>query len=279
MLQWGIIGTGNMGTILIETWLTKNVINEEDLWIHNRTLAKTFDIKDRFPKINVCTAADKVVKNADLIFICVKPLQVLPLINQIKPYLHKNQCIISITSPISISELEELVPCNVARVIPSITNRSGFGVTLTTFSERMNKHLKEYIIQSLKLFSQPMEIDEDITRVSSDLVSCGPAFLSFIIQEFIHAACEYTDLEREKAIKLAEQMIIGFGKLMEDGYYTLKELQEKVTVKGGVTGAGLKVLEEELGDLFTHVLEATHKKFLEDKQNIKNQLLNNDFDK
>ncbi|WP_102026963.1 late competence protein ComER [Salirhabdus sp. Marseille-P4669] len=271
-MRWGVIGTGNMGSILIDAWVSKNVVDEENIWIHNRTLAKAFDIKDRYSKLNVCTTADKVVKNTDIIFICVKPLQVLPLLKQLKPYIHENHCIISITSPVSIEELETVVPCQTGRVIPSITNRAGFGVTLTTFSDKMDETLKAYLIQSLKLFSNPVDIDESITRVSSDIVSCGPAFISYLLQSFIKAAKEYANLEVEKGYKLAEQMIIGFGKLLEEGYYTLETLQEKVTVKGGVTGAGLKVLDEELGDLFLHVLEATHEKYGEDKSGVSQQL-------
>jgi competence protein ComER len=44
----------------------------------------------------------------------------------------------------------------------------------------------------------------------------------------------------------------------------LPTLQEKVCVKGGITGEGIKVLEAELGDVFEHLFQATHRKFEED---------------
>lgn len=271
MVNWGVIGTGNMGSVLIDAWINNRVIAEENLWIHNRTLSKAFDIKDQYYNINVCTTAEQVVKQSDIIFICVKPLQVLPLLRQLENVLQKDQCIVSITSPVSIQDLENAVPCQVARIIPSITNRAGVGVTLTTFSNSFDPSLKAYMIQSLKLFSTPIEIEESITRVASDIVSCGPAFISYLLQSFLKAATSYTSLDESRGKILMEQMIIGFGKLMEKGYFSLEELQQKVTVKGGVTGAGLQVLEEELGDLFAHVIEATHDKYYEDKEGIKKQ--------
>ncbi|GAA0482911.1 late competence protein ComER [Salinibacillus aidingensis] len=271
-MKWGVIGTGNMGSVLIDAWLTSGVIEQDDLWIHNRTLSRAFDIADQYPSIHVSTTAEKVVKQSDIIFICVKPLQVIPLLEQIHKYLRPEQCIVSITSPISVEELNNTVPCQTARIIPSITNRALQGATLLTFPEDIQPTMKAYLIQSCKLFSVPVEIDESITRVSSDIVSCGPAFLSYLIQTFIQAANDYAHLDKERGMIFAEQMIVGFGKLIEEGHYSLKSLQEKVTVKGGVTGEGLKVLEKEVGDLFHHIYEATHTKYSHDRKEVEQQV-------
>ena len=42
-------------------------------------------------------------------------------------------------------------------------------------------------------------------------------------------------------------------------------------VKGGITGEGIKVMEDELGDLFEHVFQATHNKFNEDLEKVEMQ--------
>ena len=55
---------------------------------------------------------------------------------------------------------------------------------------------------------------------------------------------------------MASEMIIGLGELLKQGHYTLPSLQEKVCVKGGITGEGIKVMEEELGDVFEHVISS-----------------------
>ena len=74
---------------------------------------------------------------------------------------------------------------------------------------------------------------------------------------------------KQKLIKkqprsLASEMLIGLGELLRKGYYTLPTLQEKVCVKGGITGEGIKVLENEIGDMFEQVFQATHLKFEDD---------------
>ena len=76
---------------------------------------------------------------------------------------------------------------------------------------------------------------------------------------------------KNKATILASEMLIGLGELLRKGYYTLPTLQEKVCVKGGITGEGIEVLEKELGNIFEHLFQATHLKFEDDLADIKKQ--------
>ena len=67
---------------------------------------------------------------------------------------------------------------------------------------------------------------------------------------FIQAAVHETKIDVRNATILASEMLIGLGELLRKGYYTLPTLQEKVCVKGGITGEGINVLENELGEYF-----------------------------
>ncbi|MFC0522540.1 late competence protein ComER [Pontibacillus salicampi] len=271
-MKWGVIGTGNMGRILIEAWLEAGVMEQQDLYISNRSAHKSSQLKERFPDIHVAADNASLADQVDILFICVKPLDIHPLLSDISNHLHHQQCLISITSPYAVEELEDLVPCQVARIIPSITNRALTGVSLLTFGKRVSPIMKGFIEQSVKLYSVPLEIDETITRVSSDIVSCGPAFFSYLIQQFIDAACDETLITKDEATAMMTEMLIGFGTLMKQGHYTLSSLQEKVCVKGGVTGEGIQILEQELGDMFNQLFQKTHDKYAEDKREISAQL-------
>ena len=67
-------------------------------------------------------------------------------------------------------------------------------------------------------------------------------------------------------------MLIGLGDLLSKGIYTLPTLQEKVCVKGGITGEGIKVLEaSKIDETFADVFRATHEKFAEDIEEIEKQ--------
>lgn len=273
-MKIGVIGTGNMGRILVEALIDSKAISPSSVMITNRTNSKALMLKDIYKEICVVESPLEVAAQSDLVFICVKPLDVLKIIDVINPQLTHEKCLISITSPISTSQIENKVGCSVARVIPSITNRALSGVSLITYGENCTNEWKEKIEKLCSSISVPVEIEEKITRVSSDIVSCGPAFFSYLLQRFITAAVNVTGIDGPTATVFSSEMIIGLGELLKQGHYTLPSLQEKVCVKGGITGEGIKVLERELGEVFEHLFQATQAKFNEDLEKVELQFSN-----
>jgi competence protein ComER len=267
-LNVGFVGTGNMGRILIESFIESGAIRPSFIYMTNRTQAKAVAINEIYPDTNMMESAEDVVNRSDLVFICVKPIDIHPLLKKLEHLLSSNKCIISITSPISVEQLESLVQCQVARAIPSITNRAFSGVSLITYGNSCHKDTQRSIEELFEQISNPVQIEDDITRVSSDIVSCGPAFFSYLLQQFVDGAVSETNITKDQAVLLASEMIVGMGKLLETEIYTLPTLQEKVCVKGGVTGKGIKVLEEEVGDMFKKLFHVTHEKYYEDIEEV-----------
>lgn len=268
----GIIGTGNMGTILTEALINGKAVCEKNISITNRTIERANRLKQMYPNLQIETDIEQLVEKSDLIFLCTKPLDIHPVLTKIKDRLTRDQCLVSITSPISVEQLETVVPCSCVRAIPSITNRALSGVCLLTFGEKCTDVWKNVMIGLLSHIGNPVIIDQQITRVASDIVSCGPAFFSYLLQKFIDAAVSETNIDKELATKLAADMFIGMGMLIEKKYYTFPELQKKVTVRGGITGEGINVLEESaMEDIFRKIFRATHNKFDREINIIKNQ--------
>jgi competence protein ComER len=269
-MKIGMIGTGNMGKILVEAMIDGNAISPEDVFIYNRTLNKALEIKENYPNINIGSSDIEIAKETDLIFLCVKPHDMYGVAQNISPVLTKDKCVVSITSPISPSQLDTFFNCSVARIIPSITNRALAGVSLFSFGSNCTEEWKKKLEGFYEKFSTPLEIEDNITRVASDIVSCGPAFFCYLTRKFIEGAVEETEIDLETATKLASEMLIGLGELLKKGYYTLPTLQEKVSVKGGITGEGINVLERQLGDTFNQLFQATQAKYEDDKLSLKN---------
>lgn len=274
VMKIGIIGTGNMGRILAEALIDGNAVSPSSMMITNRTIAKALDIQKIYPGLAIGQNAIEVAENSDAIFICVKPHNMLDVLERINPVLNKDKCIISITSPISVEQIERKVDCSVMRIIPSITNRALAGVSLFTYGTRCSSEWRNALNALFKKVSVPVEIEENVTRVASDIVSCGPAFFSHLVQSFISAAVKETEIDQETATVLASEMLIGLGELLSKNHYTLPTLQEKVCVKGGITGEGIKVLDSETGDMFEKIFKATHKKFEEELVKVQEQFGN-----
>lgn len=270
-MKIGIIGTGSMGSILIEAFIESVAIAPSQLIVTNRSVEKALVFKEKYPELEVAESATDVATEADIVFLCVKPLQFHSLLNELKSVLTEDKIVISITSPISIEQLQSVVPSKVCRAIPSITNRALTGTSLVSFGNTCSLNDQEKVLTLMRHISTPVIIDENITRVASDIVSCGPAFFSFLIQSFIEAAVRQTDITKEEATKLSSEMMIGFGKLLEKEIFTLPTLQKRVSVPGGITGEGIKVLKEEVGDIFDLLFQQTHAKYYEDLEKIKEQ--------
>ena len=172
----GIIGTGNMGRILVEAFIEGEAAPPSSLMITNRTKSKALLLKDKYQEILLGRNVGEVAAECNILFLCVKPLDVFPILQEINPCLTKDKCIISITSPISTKQLENKVTCSVIRVIPSITNRALAGVSLMTYGDHCQPVWKKNVQQLFSKISVPVEIKQEVTRAASDIVSCGPAF-------------------------------------------------------------------------------------------------------
>lgn len=263
-MRIGVIGTGNIGSLIVGALIRSKSVKAKNIFVTNRTKKKASDLAAQYPGVKICGSPEETVRRSDTVFLCVKPPQFFSLLQPLRGVWYPEQLAISVTSPISISQLEKLITCHTARVVPSILNQALSGNTLVTFGTSMNDHQKYKLWNLLGNFSQPIEISEENIRVASDLSSCGPAFLSYVLEKMIEGAVQSTSISKKEATELTTEMAIGFGKLLDERNFTLTELRDKVTVKGGVTGAGLTVLKQEYHEVFEHLFEATQKKFLED---------------
>lgn len=271
-MKWGIIGTGNMGSVLISAFMKSKILSESDLYITNRTLSKAVAHQEIYPKIQVEESVKSLVKQVDTVFICLKPADIIDTIKEIKPLLTDSQLLVSITSPITVEEIESLVSCQVARMVPSITNQVLSGITLLTFGNSITSERKDSFKKKCAYFSESIEVKESELRIASDIVSCGPAFFSYLASRYINDASIHTGIDKKQASYLMEKMFIGYGKLLEEENLTLEALIDKICVKKGIIGAGITAFEKNINGLFEELIDHTHQKFKNDKIMVTQQI-------
>lgn len=262
----GFIGTGSMGSILIEALLAANALSPDQIIAGNRTPAKAETLAMRHPGLLVAQSNAELAEAASCLLLCVKPLEYRQMLEQLTPALTADHLLITITSPIKLEQLESLVPCPVARVVPSITNAAKSGVSLCEFGSRIQAPQRDFILSLFSRISQPIEVPPAHLRVTSDITSCGPAFLSYILQQLIQDAVSETGISEEAATTLATQMFIGMADLLKEEIFTLPTLQQRVCVPGGITGEGLTALQQRIPGCFADVFRRTHAKFAEDQE-------------
>lgn len=267
-MKLGFIGTGSMGSLLIDSFIAAEAVRSEEVWANNRTRSKVELLQKRHPNLNAAESNLEVALKCDVIFLCVKPKEYRAVIDDIKDALLPDQILVSITSPVLVRHLEELLPCKIAKVIPSITNHAGDGPSLCVFGKRLTMLDQNKIKQLLEHISCPIEISEEFTRVASDISSCGPAFLCYFVQQFIEAAHQETGMDQAEATRLASEMVLGTGKLLTEGGFTPESLQDRVRVPGGITAEGLALMSIELDGLFHRLIQTTHKKYYDELNKV-----------
>ncbi len=270
----GFIGTGTMGSILIDAFLRARAFMPEQLIIHNRTPQKAYAIAHKHHGIAVASCNVEVAKQAELLFLCVKPLEFQKVLDEITPYLRPSQTVVVITSPIQLAHLEERIPCKLIKFIPSITNLAHSGACLLTYHPRISIAEQEQLSQLFAQIGTPIEIPETYTRVASDLSSCGPAFLSYILDQLATAAAEETEIPRELADLLVILMLDGTTQLLTQEGLSLEEIRQRVSVPGGITQQGLDLLAAQMDGLFQQLFQITHAKFMEDVKKVQDILGN-----
>lgn len=264
-MKAGFIGTGSMGSILIEAFIHSGAFNPEQIIAANRTASKADRLAETYPGLQIARSNKEVVQQSEVIFLCIKPGEFKKVIDEIKEDVLPSHFVVSITSPVLLQHLENHLPAKISKIIPSITNYVLSGVTLCIHGNRMQPEDKEWLENVLAHISSPIRVSEDYTRISSDISSCGPAFLSYFIQAFIDAAVEETGISKEEATLLASEMALGAGKLLTTGGFDPAGLQKRVSVPGGITEEGLRIMDStDLAGMFTQMIRATHAKYKED---------------
>ncbi|MGG0811424.1 late competence protein ComER [Paenibacillus alvei] len=278
-MKVGFIGTGSMGSTIIEALIQSGALESSQLIASNRSKHKIQQLAAQYPGFQLASSNVETVQESDIVFICVKPLEFKTVLDEIAPFVRPELIAVSITSPVLISHLEQQLSCKIAKIIPSITNYVWSGASLCMYGSRILTEDRLLLEQLMMSISRPVQVPEQFTRITSDISSCGPAFIAFFVQKWVDAAVEVTGIERKDAERLASEMLLGTGKLLTEGGFNLEHLKQRVAVPGGITAEALRLLDDELEGVFQQLIQVTHAKYEEDLHKVEFQLFGEELNR
>ncbi len=212
-------------------------------------------VKRDLPEIEVTTDNAEVVRDADVIFLTVKPNQAPDALLPIKDLFRTDQLVISLIAGISTRTLELIIPSRVIRAMTNIAITVGKGVTAVSPGSRARESDIQLACSIFDKVGECMVLDERLMDVFTAIAGSGPAFLALILEGFWEAAL-YHGVPTDDAWRL---VLATFESAIE----ALKgrrpwEVIEEVTTPGGVTIRGIKVAEERgLRGLLMDIIERT----------------------
>ena len=251
------IGTGKMATALISSIYKSKLNYELTASDHNEE-----NLKKLKSKFNVKTTTDnkEAVKNADIVFICVKPQNIDEVLNEIKGGI-KNQLIVSIAAGIKINHIESILKkSRVIRVMPNINCLIGEMAGGFSAGKYATKENIEEVSKLLNVSGIAIQVEENLLDAITSVSGSGPAFFAYFIKSIAEAGIK-KGLKKEIAYQLAAKTALGTGKLLLEMKITPDELISMVASKKGTTEAGLKVLDKyKVKKILEKIVDAAYKR-------------------
>lgn len=256
----GFIGCGKMATAIIKGCLSvKNPIFS-NICASEIDSQQRENIANQF-KIKVFDNNIDVVKNSNIIILCVKPFVIKDVLKEIAPYITNDNIIISIAAGVKISLIKEFIQnAKIIRVMPNTPAMVNEGVSAICFEDGLDEKLKTIACEIMKTVGETIYTEEKYIDIITALSGSGPAFYYKIINDIAKAANKM-GLDYETALKLSAQTAIGAGKMILYSCDKVETLIKNVSTKGGCTEVGNSVLNESaISNILEETIERTAKK-------------------
>jgi len=239
----GVIGCGMMGSVILEGILNKKIVPAEDLLIFDKDLSRTGSLQEKW-KLRVATDVKEICREANQILFAVKPQNIAGLMEEIKELLFE-QLIISIIAGIQINYLQEKAgkPLRIVRVMPNTPCLIGEGMSIISTGKNVSEKEEAFVKDFMQALGKVVLLEEKYLDAAAGLSGCGPAFYLLILEALTDGGVE-AGLNRETALMLASQTMLGTARMVQETGEHPASLKNKVTSPGGLTSAGLLALEE-----------------------------------
>lgn len=254
----GIIGTGNMGGMLARSLVRFGAVRPGQLWAANRSPEKLHRLTEEVPDIHPASPAE-VTSACPVVFLCVKPAETSAALAEIRAHLSADHLLVLLSNMLDIADMEARVPARVAKVIPSLVQQVAGGVVLLMYGRRVSTADQTALERLLSHVGRPLVIEEHQGRICSDLTSCGPAFISYVLAQMAQAAVEaHPDLPQATAEALVRETALGTARLLQEAGLSFAEVVQRVSVPGGITAEAIKVLAERIPLAWSEAFYTTH---------------------
>ena len=251
-----------MGQAVIAT-LIKAGIDKNQISFARKRSELSPEITERFG-ITAKTLPE-LVRGSDLIFLAVKPQDLMALLSEIKEFLSPQTLLVSLAAGKKTSAIREAAGGRnpVIRVMPNTPMVLGAGVSAISPGEGVSKEDLEWTQRVLESGGRAIVIDESLQDAVTAVSGSGPAYFFAFIEGMVKAGVEL-GLSRDEATTLAIATIKGAAVMLEGSGKSATTLRENVTSPNGTTAAALKVFNEsDLQGIIKAAMKAARDRSLE----------------
>ncbi|HEV8025267.1 MAG TPA: pyrroline-5-carboxylate reductase [Candidatus Nanopelagicales bacterium] len=239
-----MVGGGVMGGALVEGFLEQDIdgrpvsvrIVESD-----PTRAQSWSEREGIDVVGLVDAT----RGADIVFLAVKPHQIIDVLDQMQASLSPHTVVASIAAGVPVATLRAHLPASTAviRVMPNTPVRVGKGVMGLVASPECSARDTRLATRLLESSGLVVEIPEEQLDALTATSGSGPAYV-FYLAEAMREGAKQLGLPADVAAELVAETITGAAELLAAEPGNAQGLRESVTSKGGTTAAAIAVFDE-----------------------------------
>ncbi|REK77919.1 pyrroline-5-carboxylate reductase [Paenibacillus paeoniae] len=241
-------GAGSMAEAIARGLIHNKLVEPGQISMLNRSNEQRLtELHDRYGVQTVLqgTNNDTYLKEADIIFLAMKPKDAAEAIAAIAPLLHSKQLIVSVIAGLSIASMERLLGEEqpIVRTMPNTSSTIGLGATGISYSSKVTSSqrlISEAMFQSIGINAVVEEsLQDSVVGVSGS----GPAYV-YLVMEAMLTAAEKLGFDPDTAKELVVQTVLGAAQMVKQTGESPEQLRRKVTSPNGTTQAAIETMTE-----------------------------------
>ncbi|RFU65625.1 pyrroline-5-carboxylate reductase [Peribacillus glennii] len=245
MSKIAFIGAGSMAEAIISGMVAKNLVEPGEIHVTNRSDKERLAFLQSRYEVTVSESLEMLLNDADVVFLAVKPKDILRAMEAAKPYINEEMLLISVAAGVDTASLEGIISKKVAiiRAMPNTSAAVGESATAIAANQYTNQPDLDLARKLFETIGSVTNVKEDQLNAVTGLSGSGPAYIYYLV-EAMEKSSVTIGLDRETAKQLIIQTLIGAAAMLTNSDKPPAVLRKEVTSPGGTTEAGIKVLEE-----------------------------------
>lgn len=246
----GFLGSGNLAEALIKGLLASSKVAPGRIIASDRINERLIHLAESY-EVKVLSKNFETARNADIIFLTVKPGDAEGVLSEIAPEIDAGKLLVSTVAGITTSRILECLKdaglahfLPVVRAMPNTPATVREGITALCAGLGTGERQFELAAEIFRSVGKVVEIkNESLMDAVTGLSGSGPAYVFLFIEALVEGGME-AGLPADTARELAFQTVLGAAKLAMESPMGLDKLRRMVASPGGTTIEGLRRLEE-----------------------------------
>ncbi|WP_243386420.1 pyrroline-5-carboxylate reductase [Bacillus kexueae] len=240
----GFIGCGNMAQAIIGGMLQSNIVESSQIMASARSEVTIKSVNERF-SIQVLSDNREVSRQADILFLAVKPDQYAEVIEEIRQHMKESAIVISMAPGMTLSTLEDnfIRKVKLVRTMPNTPSFVREGMTAFCSNAFLTENDENLVRTLLETFGRAEKVEESLMDAIPAVSGSSPAYVFMMIEALADGAVKQ-GISRQQAYKLAAQAVLGAAKMVLETGKHPAQLKDEVCSPGGATIEAVATLEQ-----------------------------------